>query len=405
MILDILRQRSARIFEVSYSVGDQLMLSGYSFITTVLLAKFLELDEFAVFGLVFSFQAILLILFNSAIGQYILLEADRFDNRSCLILTGVTFSVSAAGTYLLVSDPFHLFSVFNGQHGTYEKLVMSANTGLFMLLECFRRFYFNKKLFRVSFFSSLIYVVPMIAVLLLFRDDLTLRTFYAYNSVFLFMALIGKWKLIVSRDGRPFDMTVLYNFSKWLCLGMFFYIVASKLFVFFLGVNGTASDVATFRIIESVFNIAMVLIASLENYLIVKVKSLELTSLKPIFNYVIKYMSVVFLMLALVYVCQRPLMRLLFHERYEVDNWVFLVATLAYCTYTLGKVYAIYFRVISNTRPIFISNVVCFAIVVSYLMIVRSYSIGHIYLVILANNLMVYILYVVLSRQRASLKS
>lgn len=352
-----------------FSLADQMVLSILSFGLTFYLAKALDLNEFALYSIIFTAQTIFVYLYSSIIGQYILVHGHGFGQKYRIklhifltIVTPLVFglilwalqSVSSTIRYFSNDNWFYLSTIIYG-------------TG-FLTFENHRRFSYNGKKYKDSLIGSILIAGSIVLSMFFFRN-LSINGIFCLIGGILFVYSTVK-VLLCRTNGLEKSLKTMINifdFSKWLVFGAIFYIIGNRIFILLLDMQSTPLMVSQFRLLESVFAIALIFQASMENYVLVKFKDNKSKPNFGLYLEVSKYFIAINLLIIFLAVFGKCIIDEMFLNFENISVYTIFIAAFGYMLFVQVRIFSVLMRVVNNTKPIFVSNLFsAFSIVVMF---------------------------------------
>jgi len=273
LILNFLKKYN----NINWALADQSLVSGTNFIVGLLLARFLGIDSFGVFTLlwlsVLFVNSIQLALISSPMLSLAPLKKGKIKESfyTASLMMQILFSaISFVSLYGFVS-----VFVFYGHYTEFNELplVFSTAATLFQFQDYLRRYYFSLHKFKSAFKLDFIYYVLQLCLILYFINttDLSLEVIFSIISLSALIAIIVGIKelhVVYVRPKRLFKLIYKnWLYSRWLvysslmqwCSGNMIYIVAGA-------VLGTFS-VGAIKACHNIVGISHIVYQGLENIL------------------------------------------------------------------------------------------------------------------------------------------
>lgn len=350
------------LIEKFVNVSDQLILTFWSLLLTVILSRTFDDQNFYLFNIFYVIQSVVLLIINSSIGQLILIDGRKFTLKSIFIWFLILGLLVAIIFIIIVKS-----EILRIDLNSYQLLLVAYYLGVFSLFELIRRLCYAHNRFKLSlFYSILIVFVGLVTILVLntinelnFINLISLLSIvYTINCIFLFCKLNVK-DVIKELHNLRFKNILVFN--KWLFPGILLYIITNQLFLIYLNNVGDKELVTSLRLLESVFGIILVFVAAFENYFISSLKS---GSLRNIFKVTLPIWGIFYFgMFILIFFLEKIIM-LLFSTSITFSYQLLFVLFSFYSLTVFSRVLVIYLRINRNNNIIFISNTINAIIVV-----------------------------------------
>ncbi len=367
----------------SLIILDQAIVSAGNFTLTLLLARFLNLNEFGLFSLIWLFVLFFSSIQNAVIispmltlgGKKEKLTLNRFLHG--MLLIEVLYLSGILVILLLLSIFLHFLSLKE----ELAKLIpfFSLATLSFLLNEFYRRYFIIQGKLNLLITIDIIAYIGQIALILIISIKNSLNLKWAFISIFVAFTLsnfVSYTQTLKTRIGRLYlkQLTLkIWNFSKWLLYsallqwgsGNFFIIVASSV----LG-NWT---VGVIKATQNIMGILHVIFISLENILPTKFSQIYKKSgyiaLISVFKKLIKVGIILSVLFILIIVLLAPkIMTILYGEKYAQFSYLLIGFAIVYLLIYINMLQRYVIRTIEKTKTIFISYVITtiFSIISSY---------------------------------------
>ena len=350
---------------------DQGIVSGTSFITGVLLTRFLGLKEYGVFVLLW-----MVILFGLSITQALItkpllsLEPKMNEKESenyIRSIHGLQLLISLLATLLSIIG-LTILSQFE-KFRTLDILTiigLSGALGLILLYDYYRKYFFLKNDLKTPLLTdAILAVVQLSGIFILYQSDcLNISNFFL---VLVFTYLLTCGIGFLKTPSVSFEKEALstvfqknYDFSKWLLgtvglqwiCGNFFIICAG-------GILGTAA-VGAVRIAQNVIGLTHVIFIAMENVVPVSAaKVYHNGGTRKLYTF-LKTISlqigwVVMSILVLLSVFSPQILGLLYGEEYIVYSYILIGFCIIYLLVYIGYPLRFALRTLEMTKPIFMA--------------------------------------------------
>ena len=274
-IVSVIRFFSLARMPASWAVYDQILVSGANFLSTMLIAKMLSVDDFAMYSLASlavlffsSFQRTLITQPMNVLGATESLSqlSDRYI--SLLRLQRILIPLAIFFMVLLGTAFFpHVWIVF----------AACAYLAAFFLQELVRRFYYTRNKIDLALHNDLIGYGGQLALLTLIwvceMHNAALAFFaLAFSAIIAFLwgnNAIFRDKLRAAHAPKPVTNVLQehWRMARWVVLSQFVFWGASQVYPFMLASWGSFRSVADFNIAVSILNALNIVRLMLGNYL------------------------------------------------------------------------------------------------------------------------------------------
>lgn len=355
----------------SWAVYDQALVSGANFLSTLLVARMVAPESFAMFSLasitilfLSSFHRTLITQPMNALGA---IEAPRDLAGRFACLLSLHLPLIAISVVFLAGIGLFFFP----QVG----LIIGAATYLatFFLQEVVRRYYYTQSRIQSALFNDLIsYGGQLVILFAMYIGGITDPAYafvaLAATSFLAFLAGVGPIKKEHAALGACVTekKTLLlehWKFAKWIVLSQFVFWGATQIYPFMLAEQTSYSAVADFNIANSILNALNVVRLMLGNYLPSRVTQIftqgGVGSLQPYLLRVLAYScgsAIVFIGLLLV--CSDWLVNMLFADKYPLAGSLIGWLAIAHFATIIGVVTNAGALALRTTNWIFIANAV-----------------------------------------------
>lgn len=337
------------------NVSDQMLMTLWSFVLTILLSHFFDKEDFFLYNIYFIIQSIAILLINSSIGQLFLLDGKRYTSKSVikwiLLFALLTFViVFGAIKFDLIKIVTSLLNIF---------LITYCIT-MFCCFELTRRYFYSENLFKDSLVYTLILVVSnlLVCVILYLLNKLNITNLLFFIGIIYSIVniiVLLSFRKICNENKANLKLNEIIEFNKWLLPGAIAYIITSQLFIIYMNNIDNKSDVISLRLLETVFGIVLVFVAAFENYFIATIKDISLKS-------IIKKLSIIWLLFIIVMTglsfFVNDIFRLLFNNNSNFSAYLILLILSFYILSVISRVLVVYLRVNKFNNIIFFANTI-----------------------------------------------
>lgn len=356
-------------------ISDQLLITLWSLTLTFLFANLFSKPDFIAYSLYYASQLISLMLVNSTFGQMLILEGSIFTFRSIMLkILFFTFILFLVLMSLFLTEILTIidFNIVDG-------LLFSLSIASFVSYELLRRYLYSLNFFRLSLISVISFcslmVLALSTIYILYGNFQFTAFLYANLICHLTVILFLQWKVRKSQIQKKSEIILnvltfkdIFDFCKWLILGIIFYIIANNLFIFYLNSFGAHEDVITLRLLETVFGIALVFCASFENYFIAILRN---KSLRQIFNSLYTVWAVLITSILVITPFLENILSTFFSHDYYFDTAFLFLLIITYCLFIFSRILVIYVRINQLNKALYYGNLFS-AIIVLIVFILKT---------------------------------
>lgn len=364
---------------------DQILVSGSNFLLGILLARFLGLDLFGQFSLIW-----LLVLFFSSIQLAFIISpmlthaGKKLESIKDYYLTNIVYfqiffivtSISSLSIFLLIY--FKIFS--NNLEELFPYILFLVYS--FLSQDFIRRYLIIKEsYFKLFMIDVISYMGQLISIAyLIYENQLTLKNTIISISIVFFSSYLLSFLFVKLKSNNKKYMTLIFlknwKFSKWLVYssvlqwgsGNFFILIASYL----LG----PWAVGVIKIMQNTMGVFHVLFIALENILPIKFAEIyKKLGYLEVWKYFIKqlkfgiiFMSIIILLLSFSY---EKLILLIYGNDYTSYSYLIFGFMIMYIFIYIGMLQRYILRTIENTKIIFTNYIYTsiFSLISSFILI------------------------------------
>jgi O-antigen/teichoic acid export membrane protein len=355
-----------------WALADQIVVSGSNFLTNILLARILGIEEFGRYVLAWTIVLFVQGLQYSAVSSTMLSigskqepEAARSYFGSMFVLQGIFAAASAVLTLVgaYVGDAAFPALRLDTIALPLAVAVLSSQTQDFL-----RRYFFSVDRLKVSFsIDAIRYMGQNIAILAL------IRWFPANSAAALWLvsaaAAVGSLAILPYVPSLKYSLRAIHSaglhgwhFSKWLVASTLLVFVFTNLFTFAAGIFLGAAAVGAMRAAFTLVSIANIVIEACVNVVPVRASRTFMSSgrrglIAYLKNVTIYGTGAIAFLLGVIVVAPKFWLRLFFGPEFEsywtLVPWYAGVQVLIF----LGLVIGTWYRTLESTRFIFYANV------------------------------------------------
>jgi O-antigen/teichoic acid export membrane protein len=389
--------------------ADQFIVSGFSFISSVILARFLGVQGFGVYSI-----AWLGVLIASSINQPLIiapmmtLSGKKTLNENNFYLQALIFKqlffaslmgVLAFFTVLVMALVLPQWKV-NSILFAFPLAVFS-----FLLQDFFRKYFF---LIRKAYMAITIDLIAYggvlgSAFLIHFVRDMDAQFVLLLTALFfLYASLVGLMSLKELKFKPEIIRSALYEhwqYSKWLTATAVLQWFSGNLFIIAAGAILGPRAVGATRMAQNIVGVTHVLFLAMENIIPARAANAQRTGGNDVmFRYLWKFTlqmgTLTFILLGLISVFNKQIISLCYGESYLEYRHVLIGFCLLYVIVFLGYPLRYAIRTLENTRLIFFSFIVssAFSILCAY-PVIKTFGIYGVVAGLMATQLITLIIY------------
>ncbi len=373
---------------VNWTLADQVVVSGVNFLTGILLARYLGVEEFGRFTLLWMAVLVVTSVQHAMINSPMMsigpkqTEADAPSYYGAIFFQQVVFS---AGVFLLLYGGVQLSGVVFPEWGVESLALPLASAATAVQIQDFlRRYFFVRGRASAAFYNDVIRYVGQIVVLvwlfLSFRDAMdTSRVLWTISLLAAVATVFGAFfieRVEVNPSVLSNTVSRHWHFSKWLGASVLLQWTSGNFFLVAAGALLGASAVGGLRAAQNLMGITHILFQGMENIVPVQASRYYhengLAKLKTYLGKILMNGGLATAMIALIFfIAPAFWLTLVFGESYAVyDNLVRWYA-VAYILVFLALPLRVALRTVEHIKPIFWSYVAMsvFALTSAYPMI------------------------------------
>lgn len=374
------------------NVGDQMLLTFWSFLLTVLLSRYFSINDFYLYSMFFTIQAIFILIINSSIGQLFLLEGKIYALKS-IIKSVLIVSILCFSIILVIL----LLDLINLQTNFINLFLISLSVALFSLFELIRRYLYSLNYFKYSLKYTFLLILSFVfgIIIFYFLNLLNFRNLLCLN-----IAIYTIFNIIVIKSLHPdeddanknlLSLREVFYFNRWLLPGIFAYVVTNQFFIIYLSNAGSKLDVINLRLTETVFGLILVFVAAFENYFIATIKELDFKSVlyKMLPAWIIFLIIPIFISFVF-----NKLFAILFNSTFVFSNVLILLILVFYLLSIISRVFVVYLRVNKENKLIFYGNIFNSVVIIGVLFYKIDLNLQSIFIlktIFIIFNLLIYV--------------
>lgn len=333
---------------------DQILVSGSNFLLGILLARFLGLDLFGQFSLIWLF-----VLFFSSIQVAFIIspmlthggkETQQLINHylTNIFYFQIFFSIICIILLSLFLILFQNFSTANLKEYFYYIILLIIS---FLSQDFMRRYLMIKKSYFKLLSIDLISYIGQLGVVsyLVYTDSLTLKkTILSISIVFLLSYIFSLFFLEIKKTRKQYSILLFlrnWYFSKWLVYSSLLQWGSGNLFIIVASYLLGPWAVGVIRVMQNTMGIFNVIFIALENILPIKFAEIyKKTNYSNLLNYSKKFRLLIFisffLFATLLYLFSKELIYFLYGNSYVEYSYLLI--------YFLSNTFVLYFLLINK---------------------------------------------------------
>ena len=350
---------------------DQVVFSGNSFITTLLLTRILDLSNFGIYASVILFIHLVISMLNAIIMQPLQVTISSIkDKKSYVSFSFFLLIVSVIAISILLFIALKLNIPFFKSYNNLTIELLALTFGI-VTHDYFRKLFLAKiqvkKAFILDFIVATLHISILTIALLNFEISLSQTLLYlglGYIPAILLGILFIKPKLITKTITKDY-LKSHYHQSKWLLMTAIVQWWSSNLFVVASGVFLGLKMLGVFRFVQSLFGVLNILLQTFENYLLPQTSKLLIKSRNQAKKYIratsIKTAIPFGGILAILFVFSKPIIVLAGGEEYAPYDYVVKGMAILYFFIFIGYPIRMAIRVLILNKNFFIGYLISFA--------------------------------------------
>jgi len=359
-----------RITNFNLTVLDQVLVSGSNFLISILILRFLGINDFGVF----SFYWLILTLINGAQISFVI--SPMFTNAPKQNKLNIDFFYGGVffQQIIFTSIVFYFFILFFKFFGTYNfdyqfqsyYFQFSLTIIVTQLHQFVRRLLFSKNLYFKALISDFTTYFSLIFFLFYF-DVLNLLTLENVWWIFFYSFLLGimiNFTIILSLKFNYLSIysTIKTNWiiGKWLLLTTITQWFSGNLWLLNAAILLGPFIFGIIRACQTLLNISNIIFQSIENFIPATTsEKFKVGGIRTMKNYLksftIKYLKIIILVVFVIILFSKNLLSLFYGSEvatyYQILIYLSFIIPIQFLQYPL--IYK--FRTLGNTKPIFFS--------------------------------------------------
>jgi len=286
---------------LNYSLLDQALVSGSNFLSTIIIARILGLNDFGIFATLW----IILLFINSLHVSIIVFpmmslipKQEKLKNYFASLLVGQLLFVIIAFALALLFSLFYTTKMnLNISFNTI--ILFSLTVGLYHMQDFYRRYFFSlKKFLDVFIIDILTYLLRVIILIYLFMASIPLsleNIFLIFVITFLLGAIIGviKYEFVINYQSLKNNFIEQWSLSKWLLPSGLMQWSSINLFLVVASFLLGPTIVGIIRLGQNIVMAFNVVLQGIENFIPTDASQIFINQgIKPLIEYLTKVTSI-----------------------------------------------------------------------------------------------------------------
>lgn len=379
MILDKFKMHS----DVNWALFDQGMVSGVNFLTGLLLARFLGLEAFGQFTLVWLTVLFLNSIQSAMISSPMMTIGPKQSNQDesiyyrCVLYQQVVFSIVS---FILLFIGLSIANYIKPEWQLQALVLPVSLAGTFFQFQDFlRRYFFCRKKPQFAFYNDVLsYLGQLIVLVILFYlSDISIINVILVIALTSFIAIVAGIflidKQIVTLVELRYSVARHWHFSMWSTLNVVVQWASANLVFIITGSILGSAAVGILKAAQNIMAITHILFQAMENFVPMKASSIySKMGLKAFEQYInnVVILGGGFTVLIAIFTSyfSVELLTIIYGEQFKDNTSVLRWFSIIYVFMFLGVVYRIALRTVESTKTIFYSQVLSalFTLVFAY---------------------------------------
>jgi len=349
---------------------DQAIISSSNFLTTVLMARFLSLDDFGLFSLLWlALMFIFNIHLSLIVAPFLNFGSKLRDNLAGFVSTFFFFELILV---LFIIPPIIgvLFSWgFNEKVSFSVMLIFLFFVAVYLLLDLTRRFFVLKTAYlKLVAFDFIVYIGQVIIpIIIKYFGLLNILSFFIGLLIFDLLVLLI-WLLKIPLTLPEFkDLRLMFlktwNFSKWLLGASILQWVSNNAFSLFTAFLLGSWVIGVIRVMQNIMGVLHVFYLALENilpryfYKVYIVAGFEGLS-RLVFRYSVYALGPFLILFLMTKYFSEDIVYFFYGSKYEPFSYLLCYFVILYFLIFVSTLFRHLYRVLEETRIIFYSYLV-----------------------------------------------
>lgn len=373
-------------FKNIYILIDQIILSGSNFALGILLARYLGVEVYGEFALLW----LIVLFFSSLQLAYIISPMLTLGSKKSLSILDSYLSTMVSLQFLFTAFLMFVLYIFFEVALFFDekwnigdlKYYLIFTTILFLFQDFIRRYFIIKeRYFQLVFIDTIAYLgqISMI-VYFIYTDSLELKNVFVAISLSFGISLILGYSQIKIVSTKTLHKKLLFlknwQFSKWLVYSAILQWGSGNFFIIAAGAILGSWAVGVIKIMQNTMGVFHVLFIALENILPISFSKIYkkdgYNSLIKYFQLQLKYGFYIFSLLSIfIYIFSSDIIGFIYGIEYVKYSYLLLGFTLIYMFIYITMLQRYLLRTLELTKVIFISYIITslFAFSSSYYLI------------------------------------
>ncbi|MDC1359616.1 lipopolysaccharide biosynthesis protein [Gammaproteobacteria bacterium] len=358
---------------LNITLGDQSLVSATNFFVGIILARYLGVEEFGIFSLLWmmilfiqSIQMAAIISPMMSIGP-ILDESDQHDYYQALTSQQIIYSFISS--FFLYLSLFFLSILFPDWHLMDYALPLSVTAFLTQNQDFIRRILFiDGKVSTAFFLDVLAYGLRLLILIFIFRNDYLsiVNTLWSISAALCVSLAFGVKNLYIPSINQSVIINAHrrnWHTSKWLVGSAIMLWASGNYFIVTAGIILGPISVGIIKAVGNLIGLTNIIFLGLENIAPSGAsRAMRVSGISGLYSYLINLLLyggiVILLILVFLSTFSEPLIKLIYGNDYSGNGYILIW----YCSCTLIQFinfpFLIGLRSLEHTKPIFISYII-----------------------------------------------
>lgn len=367
-----LKKELGKHTHVNWTFADQAVVSGANFLTGILLARYLGLEAFGVFTLVW-----MAILFINSV-QFALISSPMMsigpqqpsENVGNYYGAVFTFQLTfAIGSALMIFAGVKIYEIFKPQQLLGELAMPLASVAFaFQIQDFIRRYFFTRCLASAAFKNDLISYLGQVFILLLLYEmghltvPTALWTIAGTSCVAIVVGVFDVKSLSWDWDTVKITASRHWLFSKWLSATALMQWTSGNLFIIAAAAYMTPVAAGALRAAQNIIGVSHILFQAMENFVPVRAAQVfhagGITGLRYFLTHTALYGGIITGILAMGAILVPELwLKLFYGNDYAEYGYLLQWYAVIYIFVFIGVPVKAGLRALEHTKPLFLAYV------------------------------------------------
>lgn len=355
-----------------FALADQALVSGSNFLLGVFLARFLGIDQYGIFAILWLVVLFALSFHQAAISKPMLSFLPQKTGKSKQIyiqgLNASQFFLSILLLLLAFAEYTMAWSrYFLEDYYSFVPLIL-AITALQIHHDFYRKLGFAQSQFiKILSLDIILYGIPLVGILLLFFFDIlnltnTLYCILGANTLSVLVGVFQNEFPVFNKESIQTVFEAHYSFSKWLVGTALLQWLSGNFFILTGATLLGAVAIGAIRICQNIMGLSHVLFLLMENLIPVQAaKHFQTGGSQAAISYLLKITyqtGIPFLGLMITLSFSAPyLIDFIYGETYIPYSYIIIVFSIMYLFVFISNPLRFALRTLGDTKPIFMAYV------------------------------------------------